>query len=96
MGADGYSPFGLAFAPDGTLFFIDIHVQCKPDGCGPTSGAGSLYRVTFGANQQPSTPERLTTGMDFPTSVTTCDGSTQHCPLPASDYGAPLRTPTTE
>ena len=24
-----YNPFGLAFAPDGTLYFIDIHVTCK-------------------------------------------------------------------
>ena len=24
-----YNPFGIAFAPDGTLYFIDIHVVCK-------------------------------------------------------------------
>ena len=39
-----YNPFGMAFAPDGTLYFIDIHVACTGPltGCGPaTTGAGS-------------------------------------------------------
>ena len=35
----------MAFAPDGTLYFIDIHVVCKGllTGCGPgvLSAAGS-------------------------------------------------------
>ena len=38
-----YNPFGMAFAPDGTLYFIDIHVVCKAllTGCGPAAtGAG--------------------------------------------------------
>ena len=26
---DQYNPFGMAFAPDGTLYFIDIHIACK-------------------------------------------------------------------
>ena len=25
--ADQYNPFGMAFAPDGTLYFIDIHIR---------------------------------------------------------------------
>ena len=24
-----YNPFGIAFAPDGTLYFVDIHITCK-------------------------------------------------------------------
>ena len=38
-----YNPFGMAIAPDGTLYFIDIHVVCKGllTGCGPGNyGAG--------------------------------------------------------
>ena len=25
---DQYNPFGMAFAPDGTLYFVDIHIAC--------------------------------------------------------------------
>ena len=34
-----YNPFGLAFAPDGTLYFVDIHIACTGPltGCGPAS-----------------------------------------------------------
>ncbi len=90
-GADGYNPFGLAFAPDGTLFFVDIHVQCNAKGCGPTDHGGNLYRVTFGPGRAPSAPEKLATGMEFPVGVTTCDGRTRVCPVPTKDHGPPLR-----
>ena len=40
---DQYNPFGMAFAPDGTLYFIDIHVvywwAAAVAGL-PTTGAG--------------------------------------------------------
>ena len=26
---NGFNPFGMAFAPDGTLYFIDIHIVCS-------------------------------------------------------------------
>ena len=39
----GYNPFGMAIAPDGTLYFIDIHITCKGAGlgnCGPENAHG--------------------------------------------------------
>ena len=49
-----YNPFGMAFAPDGTLYFIDIHVACKGllTGCGPAAYGGRVMKVTF-TNGQP-------------------------------------------
>ena len=46
---DGYNPFGLAFAPDGTLYFVDIHITCKDNqignGCGPADYGGRVMKV---------------------------------------------------
>ena len=80
---NGWNPFGLAFAPDGTLYFVDIHLSCKPGlvDCGPTSKGGRLLKVTF-ANGVPSTPIPIASGMDFPTSVTVCVPTEQTCPSP--------------
>ncbi len=46
---DQYNPFGMAFAPDGTLYFVDIHITCTGPltGCGPASYGGRVMRVTF-------------------------------------------------
>ena len=79
----GYNPFGLAFAPDGTLYFADIHIQCSGllTDCGPTDGGGRLMRVPI-ARGQPQAPEAVATGYSFPTSVTTCDLKRQVCPSP--------------
>lgn len=74
---NGYNPFGLAFAPDGTLYFVDIHIECKPGGsaaaldCGPASKGGRELKVTF-TGGQPSAPTPIDSGLDFPTSVTVC------------------------
>jgi len=76
-----YSPFGLAFAPDGTLYFVDIHVECTSRGCGPASHAGQLMRVTF-ANGAPRAPVPVAHGLDFPVSVTVCNPATTACPAP--------------
>jgi hypothetical protein len=90
-----YNPFGLAFAPDGTLYFIDIHVVCKAllTGCGPGTNEGRVMKVTF-TNGQPSTPVTINGGFDFPTSVTVCVPSTQRCPYPSGTIHAPLSGPS--
>ena len=78
---NGFNPFGIAFAPDGTLYFDDIHLACTGTltGCGPASKAGRVLRVTF-SNGQPSTPTAIATGLDFPTSVTVCGTRGNSCP----------------
>jgi len=76
-----YSPFGIAFTPDGTLYFVDIHVECTARGCGPASHAGQVMRVTF-ANGVPRPPVPIRQGLDFPVSVTVCNPATTVCPSP--------------
>lgn len=79
---DGYNPFGLAFAPDGTLYFTDIHIQCSAPllGCGPANLGGREMRVPMNGDQ-PGTPEVVASGYDFPTSVTVCDPGREVCPF---------------
>jgi hypothetical protein len=83
MDPNGWNPFGLAFAPDGTLYFVDIHLHCGPGltDCGPATKAGRVLKVTF-ANGQPQAPTPIATGIDFPTSVTVCVPGEQTCPIP--------------
>lgn len=90
-----YNPFGMAFAPDGTLYFIDIHVVCKGflTGCGPGNYEGRVMRVTV-TNGQPSAPVTVASGFDFPTSVTVCVPSKQACPYPTGTGVAPLSGPS--
>jgi len=97
MGKDPnqYNPFGVAFAPDGTLYFVDIHVTCKAllTGCGPASYGGRVMRVTF-ANGQPTTPVAVAGGFDFPTSVTVCVPAKTVCPYPPGAIVPPLSGPS--
>lgn len=90
-----YNPFGMAFAPDGTLYFIDIHVVCSGvlTGCGPGSYQGRVMRITF-TNGQPSAPQTVAGGFDFPTSVTVCVPSKATCPYPTGTIVAPLSGPS--
>jgi len=94
---DAYNPFGLAFAPDGTLYFIDIHVTCKDNmvgnGCGPASYGGRAMKVTF-SHGQPTTPTVVHAGFDFPTSVTVCVPAHQVCPYPTGKITPPLSGPS--
>jgi hypothetical protein len=78
---NGFNPFGIAFAPDGTLYFVDIHLTCTGTltGCGPATKGGRVLRVSF-SNGQPSTPTAIATGLDFPTSVTVCATRGTSCP----------------
>jgi hypothetical protein len=87
IGADpnGYNPFGIAFAPDGTLYMVDIHLHCGPGltDCGPTTKGGRVLRFHF-TDGEPASPEPIATGLDFPTSVTVCVPAQQTCPIPKS------------
>ena len=82
---NGYNPFGLAFAPDGSAYFVDIHIVCSAPlvGCGPGNNVGRIMRVTF-TNGIPNPPTAIAAGYNFPTSVTVCNLRTAECPLPIS------------
>jgi hypothetical protein len=75
VGSDpnGYNPFGIAFAPDGTAYFDDIHIVCSAPltNCGPADNGGRIMKVTF-TNGQPNAPTPIASGYNFPTSVTVC------------------------
>jgi hypothetical protein len=90
-----YNPFGMAFAPDGTLYFVDIHIACSGPltGCGPASYGGRVMQVTF-AKGQPSAPVTVAGGFDFPTSVTVCVPARTRCPYPSGTIKAPLSGPS--
>ncbi len=70
---NGYNPFGLTFAPDGTAYFVDIHIVCSAPlvNCGPGNFEGRIMRVTF-TDGKPDPPQAFAGGYDFPTSVTYC------------------------
>jgi hypothetical protein len=79
-----YNPFGMAFAPDGTLYFVDIHITCRAQplvGCGPADYKGRVMAVTF-SNGHANTPTTVAGGFDFPTSVTVCVPAHTTCPYP--------------
>jgi hypothetical protein len=92
---DQYNPFGLAFAPDGTLYFVDIHITCTSglSGCGPANYGGRVMKVTF-TKGHPGTPVAVATGFDFPTSVTVCVPAKSVCPYPVGKIKAPLSGPS--
>ncbi len=78
------NPFGIAFAPDGTLYVVDIHIVCSAPlvGCGPASKGGRILRVSF-RHGHPNPTETIASGLDFPTSVTVCAPRHRHrCPAP--------------
>lgn len=82
--AGPYSPFGLAVAPGGDLFFVDIGLTCTSSGCDTVARGGGVFEVRF-SDGIPAPPERVAGGLDFPVSVTVCDPSRQTCPRPARD-----------
>jgi hypothetical protein len=91
---NGFNPFGMAFAPDGTLYFIDIHIVCSGvlTNCGPQDFEGRLMKVTFGADETPSQPVTVSDHFAFPTSATICVPSAHEvCPFPS--HQTPLPTP---
>jgi hypothetical protein len=94
---NGYNPFGMAVAPDGSLYFVDIHITCKDNmvgsGCGPADYGGRVMRVTF-TNGQPNAPTVIHGGFDFPTSVTVCVPAHQVCPYPTGTIVPPASGPS--
>jgi hypothetical protein len=87
-GPGGYSPDGLAFTPDGTLYVADIHISCASSGgCGPVNNEGQILEFTFGPGSTPSAPVKVNTEADnFPVSVTACTPTpTNVCPAPAGE-----------
>ena len=92
----GYNPFGLAFAPDGTLYFVDIHIICQSNqlsNCGPGNYQGRVMKVSFSGNQA-SAPSLVLGGFDFPTSVTVCVPAHQNCPYPTGAIARPSSGPS--
>lgn len=92
---DAYSPFGIAFAPDGTLYFVDIHVACTGPltGCGPADLGGRVLKVAF-SNGTPGVPSVIDGGFDFPTSVTVCVPAQMRCPYPTGRIVPPASGPS--
>ncbi|HXW33844.1 MAG TPA: hypothetical protein VEJ87_04640 [Acidimicrobiales bacterium] len=93
---NGFNPFGMAFAPDGTLYFVDIHITCKDNmltNCGPANYGGRVMKVTFD-NGVPSTPTVVASGFDFPTSVTLCIPAQEDCPYPVGHFSLPHSGPS--
>jgi hypothetical protein len=92
---DQYNPFGMAFAPDGTMYFVDIHITCTGPltGCGPADYGGRIMRVSV-AHGQPTAPVTVAGGFDFPTSVTVCVPAKTRCPYPSGKIVAPLSGPS--
>ncbi len=79
---NSFTPFGIGVSPTGDVFFVDIHLHCDANGCGPTDPLGGVFKVTFNGGV-PSMPQRIVGGLYFPVSVTVCDSSKQVCPEPA-------------
>jgi hypothetical protein len=92
---DAYSPFGIAFAPDGTLYFVDIHVACTGPltGCGPADYGGRVLEVAF-SQGTPGAPVVVAGGFDFPTSVTVCVPAHERCPYPTGRIVTPASGPS--
>jgi len=76
-----FNPLGLGVAPDGTLFFVDVHLTPNSSGIGPADGQGGVYQVTFSAGV-PSTPTSIASGLFYPVSITTCTPGRAVCPTP--------------
>lgn len=87
-----FNPFGIAVASTGDVFFIDIGLTCNSSGCDTVTDGGGLYKVVF-TNGMPTTPVKLASGLNFPTSVTVCDASRQICPIPVLQ-ATPVTQPT--
>lgn len=61
-GPFGDTPYGLAVAPDGTLWAADLGIV----GDGPVSGEGSLWRIDFDPEGDPKPAVRVRAGLTFP------------------------------
>jgi len=97
-----FSPFGMAFDPQGDLFVVDIHVAVDPAGsvtsqsfqAGPVNGQGRLLEFTF-SGPIANPPTTIASGEDFPVAVTTCDPARQNCPGTSAAAVAAANAPAT-
>jgi polyvinyl alcohol dehydrogenase (cytochrome) len=64
----GGNPGGLALDSEGTLYYADIGLSGEPLP-GPVAGKGSVRKITFDANGNPSLPETIMRGLSFPDAV---------------------------
>ncbi len=62
------TPFGLAIASDGTVFFSDLGLVIDSSGIGPGRNTGSVRRIRF-AEGEPQPPETFLDGLAFPDGV---------------------------
>ena len=61
----GGTPYGLAVAPDGSLWYADLGVELTLPAPGPGDGTGTVRRIAF-ADGRPLAPEIVRSGLDFP------------------------------
>lgn len=76
LDADGFtwgSPQGLGLGPDGTLYYADIGIVRTESedffDIGPGEGTGSVRRITFDTDGEPSEPEVMADGLDYPDGI---------------------------
>ncbi len=84
---NGINPFGIAFAPDGSLYIADIHIKCRAPlvGCGPAPNGGRVLEVSYDHGTA-AAPKVIAAGYNFPTSVTVCDPHRARCPTPVAPH----------
>lgn len=72
----GGTPAGLALASDGTLYYADLAIveRPPPQFFGPAGGEGTVRRVTFDEDGNPSLPEIIGSGLSFPDAVSVLPG----------------------
>jgi sugar lactone lactonase YvrE len=70
-GDDIGTPAGLALGSDGTLYYADLGIVTREGELpGPEPGKGTVRKITFDAEGNPSAPEIVGQGLDYPDAVT--------------------------
>lgn len=69
-GDDIGTPAGLAVDAEGTLYYADLGIVAREGELpGPEAGRGTVRRITFDAAGNPSAPEIIGQGLDYPDAV---------------------------
>jgi hypothetical protein len=65
------NPAGIAVAVDGTIYYADLGLveQPPPEFFGPEPGEGSIYKVLFDAEGNPSPPQVVDDGLTYPDNI---------------------------
>lgn len=64
------NPAGIALASDGTLYYADLGLVQEPGQLpGPGDKTGTVRKITFDADGNPSEPEIMNDGLDYPDAV---------------------------